>query len=186
MVKTLRDKVPRYLVPSVVALIVVSGLLLFFLRRDDPVVTTTPKATIHQLAKKSAANNGEKHSNASSPVNQGTSTDNHGTQTATDTSPGQWTKSQSGVITVKQPVSGSTVKSGDILSGSASIDKIQYRLIDDQVGVISQGFISVINGSFSASISFPSNGTSGRLDVFSSNSNGAEINEVQIPVKFGG
>jgi len=50
------------------------------------------------------------------------------------------------------------------------------------MGVISQGIIQVVNGKFSATVNFPSHSNSGRLDVYSTDSNGKEINEVQLNV----
>jgi hypothetical protein len=141
------------------------------------------KATIKQLPSKTAANGGEKQIDVPTDNNQGTSTDKQGHAAASNPS-NLWVQSSSGAITLKQPVSGSTIASGIEVSGSANVDKVQYRLIDNDRGVISQGFINVVNGSFSATISFNGHGSQGRLDVFSTNVNGAETNEVQVPVTF--
>jgi hypothetical protein len=76
-------------------------------------------------------------------------------------------------------------KSGDVVGGTASVDKVYMRLVDDKVGVISQGDpVNVINGKFSAKLRFNANASTGELDVYSLNSSGAEVNEVQIPLKF--
>lgn len=177
----------RSLLSLFVAIAALIGVILVVEHnKNSPSVTTTPKPTITQLPEHKASNNGEKKSTGtSSQVNQGTATDNYGAgQVSTPSS--QWTVSESGAITVKQPAAGATIKSGFLLAGSATVDKIQYRLIDNQVGVISQGFISVVNGNFSASVNYPSYGKSGRLDVFSTSANGVEINEVQIQVNLGG
>lgn len=117
-------------------------------------------------------------------VNKGTSTDNNGVSPIVSTDSSKWTVSTSGLLTVKSPLQNSKITSGVNLSGIASVNQIQYRLIDDQVGVISQGIINVVNGSFSANINFVPHSTSGRLDVFNTDSNGREINEVQIKVVF--
>jgi hypothetical protein len=61
---------------------------------------------------------------------------------------------------------------------------VQYTLIDNNVGVISQGTIPVVNGNFSATIDFSPTATAGRLDVFTTDANGKEINEVQLQVNF--
>lgn len=150
-----------------------------------PRVSPTPKAAVNDVKSQPAANNGEKDVNANgSKVNQGTSNDSKGTAKASTTS-SQWTISESGVITVKEPTNNGTIVSGANLIGTATVDRIQYRLIDDNAGVVSQGFIGVTDGKFSASISFPSYAKTGRLDVFNTNDQGAEINEVQIKVNFG-
>lgn len=166
--------------------IVIVGLFVYQTLKPSQVVSQpTPKATIDKLPSQPAVNNGEKELAKPGSKNQGTSTDNNGVSSGSEANAsGQWTKSESGLITVKQPGPNSTIKNGAEVSGSASVSKVQYRLTDDQVGVISQGFINVVDGKFSASISFSSRANSGRLDVFSSNQAGAEINEVQIPVKF--
>ena len=166
--------------------IIAVGLIVFgffIVKRNSPRVSPVPKSTIKQLPQQPISNNGEKKIASSSGVNQGTSTDKQG-EASPNTSPNQWIKSASGLLTVKQPVSGEVIKSGFILSGSANLDKVQYRLIDDQRGVVSQGFINVVSGNFSASISFPTYGENGRLDVFSSDPEGREINEVQVEVKL--
>ena len=176
----------RFLLSLLAVIVVVAGVALVINHdKNSPNVTTPPRPTITQLPEHKASNNGEKKPSTTSQVNQGTATDNNGAGQV-NTPSNQWTISASGAITVKDPAPGSTVKSGFLLAGSATVGKIQYRLIDDQVGVISQGFISVVNGNFSASVNFPSYGKSGRLDVFSTSSNGAEINEVQIQINLGG
>lgn len=145
-----------------------------------------PQAQIKHLpVQASSPNNGQQ---ASTPGtrNQGTVKDNNGQSTdSTKSAPAQWIQSQSGVITVKEPIAKSFIASGFVLSGSATtIEKAQYRLIDDKAGVISEGSVNVVGHNFSGSVNFKSFGTSGRLDVFSVDVNGKELNEVQIPVKF--
>jgi hypothetical protein len=165
--------------------VVAVGIYLGFFHTAKPMRQSVPEASIKQLPTKSAANNGDKNINTPTGNNQGTGTDNHGRASLPiSTSPNQWIQSASGDITVKQPVSNQTISSGVELDGTSKVDKVQFRLIDDTYGVISQGFISVVENSFSAKINFDHHGSSGRLDVFSVNGDGVEINEVQIPVKF--
>lgn len=76
------------------------------------------------------------------------------------------------------------MKPGGDVYGVATVDKVQYRLIDNTAGVISQGFINVVNGNFSAAITFKPYASTGRLDVYSLDANGREVNEVQVPVNF--
>lgn len=188
MANTKTKKLHHYL-PILGAVVVLLGVCAlgyaYYMKHNSPKVMSQPTATIHQLQSHAAANNGQKVLSPTSQVNQGSSTDNHGTQTDNNTPSSQWTQSQSGVITLKQPTSNASLKSGDTVSGSASVGQVEYRLIDDKVGVISQGFISVNSGNFSATINFHSYAQTGRLDIFSTSTNGAEINEVQIPVNFG-
>lgn len=144
-----------------------------------------PKATIEQLPKQPVANSGEKDIRANTPSASpdGNASDRHGNATVL-TNRSQWVTSESKAITVKSPLAQATLASGFELNGSATVDKIQYRLIDNNAGVISQGFIKVVDGNFAAAISFQSKGSSGRLDVYSSDGNDREINEVQLAVKL--
>jgi hypothetical protein len=121
-------------------------------------------------------------SNANVHVVSGGS-DTNGSASAS-TSPSQWVVSKSGDITVKQPIANATFHSGDTLSGSAKVGVISFRLIDDDVGVISQGTLNVVNGDFSGTLNFTPQAPTGRLDVFTTNDQGVELNEVQISVRF--
>lgn len=123
-------------------------------------------------------------SNNSASRNAGGSTDTNG-QTSATTDPSQWTTSSSGLVTVKQPIANSTLKSGDSLSGSAkNVSKVNWRLVDDKVGVIATGALNVVNGNFSGILHFNPQGNSGHLDVFSTNSQGVEYNEVRIDLSY--
>lgn len=145
-----------------------------------------PSAVINKLPAQPATNNGQKDvAGNSSSVNQQTATDQSGKNPGNVSSdPGKWLTSESGNITVKLPTVNSTFKPGDNLYGSAKVSKVQYRLVDNQAGVISQGFISVVSGNFSASVNFKPYASSGQLDVFSIDSTGKELNEVQVAVNF--
>lgn len=173
----------KLLLYAFVALIIIGFAVYFLVVKQPKNRQPEPSATISKLPAQPASNDGNKQLNSSGGVNQGTAVDNNGSL-STSTPPSQWVSSDSGAITVKSPALDSTVSSGFNLSGSSSLGKLQYRLVDDQVGVISQGFINVVNGNFSANIGFQEVSDSGRLDVFSTNADGAEVNEVQLPVKF--
>ena len=177
-------------------LLLLFGLLVVLLFAVLEITNTThlfhkgPKVSVlspplQSLPAKPAANNGEKSPTVSSSVNQQTATDKKGQIPSNVTSDqSKWTTSQSGVITLKEPQSNSLFKSGDDLFGSSSLGQVQYRLIDNQVGVVSEGTVSVVNGNFTASVNFKSYSTSGRLDVFTTDANGKEFNEVQVPLNF--
>lgn len=92
--------------------------------------------------------------------------------------------SASGKTTVYQPTSNSVLTSGSTISGKTSNNNISYRLIDDKTGVIGTGSLKVVNGRFSGRFEFNSSGAEGRLDIFSTLSNGKEIDVVEIPVRF--
>lgn len=110
-------------------------------------------------------------------------TDTNG-QSGTATNSSQWITSTSGNITVEQPIANATFASGDTLSGTAKVSSVNFRLIDNSVGVISEGSLNVVNGKFSGKINFTPHSSGGQLDVFSTDANGAEINEIQIAIKY--
>lgn len=117
---------------------------------------------------------------------QGGATDNKGDDTpTTPNSPS--TSSANGVITVAGLAQDSQVGSGDVLHGTVTdktLTQVQFRIIDDSVGVVGQGQLAVVNGSFSGTLSFTSRSGTGRVDVYSFDSMSSEINTVEIPVRF--
>ena len=148
---------------------------------------SAPAAPITKLPTTTSASSGNKNPATNSTVSQGAATDKNG-QTPTSgvsTDPSQWSTSSSRLITVKAPIRGSTFQSGDTVTGATSVaSQVQYRLVDDQSGVIAQGSISVVNGNFTASLNFKASSSTGSLDIFSADQNGKETNEVQIPLNF--
>lgn len=111
------------------------------------------------------------------------STDTNG-QAAANTNSSQWITSASGNITVEQPIANAAIQSGNTLSGTAKVSSVNYRLVDNSVGVISEGTLSVVNGKFSGNLNFTPHSSGGRLDVFSTAPNGAELNEIEIAISF--
>lgn len=107
-----------------------------------------------------------------------------GGQTTTPSSGSQPITSASGNITVDQPSPNATISNGATLSGTATVSQVQFNLIDNNVGLIARGTLNVVNGKYSGTLNFNSSATSGRLDVFSTEPNGRQINEVEIAVKF--
>jgi hypothetical protein len=105
-------------------------------------------------------------------------------KTTSDTIQSTWITSASGEITVQQPVANSVLLNGDYLVGTAKVNIVSYTLIDDRVGVVSQGSLNVVNGKFSGSILFTPHSSGGRLDVYSTNGKGVEFNQIQIGVRF--
>lgn len=113
----------------------------------------------------------------------GGSTDTNG-KASTTTPSSQWITSTSGNITVEQPLANTTVQSGSILSGTAKVSAVSFTLVDNQVGLISQGTLNVVNGKFSGNLNFTTHSSSGELNVYSTNDKGVEFNVIQIAVKF--
>jgi hypothetical protein len=179
-----------YIALAVLALIVVVVLLeatnTTHVFHKAATVSAPPKVTKKKVAQ-STINNGTKSVSGGSTVAQGTATDKNGAvpSSGVSTDASQWSTSSSRLITVKSPLRNSTFKSGDTVTGSTSVaSQVQYRLIDSQTGVISQGAINVVDGNFTASLSFTPHSGSGSLDIFSVNSDDTENNEVQIPLNF--
>ena len=184
MIKLLKHH--KLLFVAVLVVLALGAIYYFHIQTNNQVSKQPPpKATIKQLPAQSSTNGQTSQPAGSSTAIQGTATDNAGkSPSAINTSSNQWVQSQSGVITLQQPISNETVAPGFVLNGLASVNSVSYTLIDSQIGVISQGIISVVSGKFSATVGFKSTSTTGRLDVYSTDPNGKEINEVQIPVNF--
>ena len=173
------------LVVLVVTALEVTNVTHFFHTSPNTKAIKTTGKPLSQLKPNSSASQSpaKNPSTTSSSFGNGTAVDTHGQAVAT-TNPSQWTTSVSGNITVKQPTANAKVQSGSVLSGSAKVSQVSYRLIDSNVGVIAQGTLSVVNDSFSGTLKFTPHSSTGRLDIFSTEANGAEINEVQITVAF--
>jgi hypothetical protein len=171
---------------AVIAVLELTNTTHFF-HSATPASKVIVKAGKPTPAPKSNSSAGKPTTKTATPDNTSRSisgaTDTNGSATAT-TNPNQWVVAQSGAITVKQPTANATLQSGGTLSGSAKVDTVTYRLIDSSVGVISEGTLKVVNGNFSGALNFTSHSSTGRLDVFSTNAQGVELNEVQISVNF--
>jgi cytoskeletal protein RodZ len=198
MAKKITKSKKRILRPSVIviAIIVAVGIVItllevtntthiFHKKPQSKVVVTVGKPVAP--AAKSSVNSASTESTAKTPTSNnsepGGATDNNGSNVPSTPS-NQWATSATGYITVKSPLANSTLKDGDVLAGSAEVSQVSYSLIDNSVGVISQGQLNVVNGNFSGALHFQPQGTGGRLDVFSTNSQGVEYNEVQVNVSF--
>lgn len=115
---------------------------------------------------------------------QGAVTDKKGSSVA-DTPSAEWTTSKTGTITLHSPTSGSTLKSGDTISGTAKVSSIQYRLVDNAAGIVAQGGLSVVNGKFSGTIAFSHSSSSGELELYTNSGPGtAEQNNLKVSVNF--
>lgn len=93
--------------------------------------------------------------------------------------------SASGNISVYLPRANQLLKPGDTISGTtANADRIWYRLIDDQVGNLVEGSLSVVDGRFSGVFDFNTSGNAGRLDVFTVTEDGTEADNIEIDIRF--
>jgi hypothetical protein len=108
-----------------------------------------------------------------------------GGNTSADTDPSKWTASKTGEITVHTPIQNQSLVNNATLSGTSSLQKVSYRIIDNVSGVIGTGQLNVVNGKFSGNISFTTNATEGRLDIFGTRADESEFSNVEISIKFG-
>jgi len=169
------------LILLLLVLIVAGGAYAWHRHTAKPVAKTTSK----QSSAQSDFTGGGKHeSSANSGVTQGGATDNKGDKSAVQGETG--TSSASGAVSVVSPTQNGTLSSGDTIRGTATgASQVQYRLVDDNVGVVAQGALNVVDGTFSGTLQFEAHAKTGRLDVFTFNAQGQETNEVQLPVGLG-
>lgn len=95
-----------------------------------------------------------------------------------------WLTSSSGIITSYSPSKSSLVRNGSAISGKSTTSVINFRLIDNVSGVIAQGQLAVVNGSYSGTLDFTTTASEGRLDIFNTQPDGVEENNIEIPVRF--
>jgi hypothetical protein len=149
--------------------------------KKQPVATDAKTTSTAPTAQEDFTEGGERPI-ARSDKTEGIIQDTGGTAPSTDQA--QWSSSSDGAITVYMPAKNDLITSGGTLSGASNLSKVSFRLIDDVSGVIAQGSLTVVNGKFSGSFSFSTNGTNGRLDIFSAAPDGVESSNVEIPVRF--
>lgn len=94
------------------------------------------------------------------------------------------TSSSNGEIVVYAPTKNSLLTSGATVSGTSSLSKVSYRIVDTEVGMISTGTLNVVDGKFSGTIQFQTNAKSGQLDFFGTQNDGNEFDNLSIPVNF--
>src|SRR5665213_3204684 len=97
--------------------------------------------TIPKSSSSKSTSTSDKTPSTNTSINKGTATNNNSVSPVVTNDSSKWAVSSSGLLTVKSPLENDKIATGVSLSGLASVDQIQYRLVDDQVGVISQGFI---------------------------------------------
>lgn len=177
-------KVPKKVVITLVCLVVVVGGVYIYWqshRLKSDAVTSSSAASAQNDYK-----GDDRHTDdgQTDPVKQGGAVDNNGdTSSSSDTS--KEIMSASGLLSVISPASGDTISTGATLRGTAkNSSEVQYRIIDNTVGVIGQGALKVVNGRYSGTLQFTPQASSGRIDIFTYNSNYQEQNNVQVQVQF--
>jgi hypothetical protein len=177
------SRISKRQIISITLVVVALAAFVYVWHRHNtkPVAKTTSK----QASAQSNFTSGNAHENSTNTgVTQGSATDNKGDASATQGETG--TSSASGVVTVVSPAKNGMLTSGDVIRGTAAgARQVQYRLIDDNVGVVAQGGLDVVNGTFSGKLQFKAHASTGRLDVYTLNEQGQETNEVQLQVGLG-
>ena len=173
----------------VLTLIIIFGIIFILFKKSDDnaktsitdETTTTSTAATAQEDFSGGDDRPVLENNNSS--DKATITDNSGQNTAkTDSS--TWTSSENGDITIHSPTSNQTINSGFVVSGESRLSNVQFRVIDDVSGVISEGSLSVVNGLFSGTINYSSTAIEGRLDVFATRDDGSEYGNIELPIRF--
>jgi hypothetical protein len=169
-----------WFVVALVAFAAMGGAYLYQSSRDDDnsdVNTTSDLSTAQ-----SGYNDKTKDEPSRNDVSEGGAANTPATDPTTPSN--QWAVSQSGVVTVYSPVEGSTFSNGATLSGASKSSAVSFRLVDNEVGQIASGTLDVVNGKYSGKLSFSSKGSTGVLKVYTTTSDGSEVNLVKINVKF--
>lgn len=125
-----------------------------------------------------------KSTDISNRPDEATITDNNG-QTTDVTPSDSWSYSKNKSLVVHSPTAQQVLKSGSLLEGSSTSNKISFRLIDNVSGVIAQGDLNVIDGKFSGKFLFSTSANEGRVDIFTINPDGTESNNISIDVRLG-
>jgi hypothetical protein len=168
----------RLIISAAVLIVAAVGVYAWHVRHGNPEAQTASK---QPSAQSNFTSGGAHASSPNSGVTQGGATDNQGDKSATPSETG--VTSTSGVVTVVAPASGGSLVSGDTVRGTANgVGKVQYRIVDDNVGVVAQGSLDVVDGAFSGTMQFKAYATTGQLEVFTFNNQDQEVNEVRLPV----
>lgn len=171
--------------------ILIAGIVLFALEKahvtnfyGKPVEgAESAKTTSTATTAQSDFTGGDVRNDSSSSKNEGVATDNNGQITSVP-SKDNWSTSASGNITLYEPSSNSLFTDGSVVSGASTLPVVSYRLIDDVSGMIANGTLKVVGGHFSGMIQFSSNGSQGRLDIFSATDDGVESDSIELPIRF--
>lgn len=167
-----------YITCIAVLLVILAVLFVYQRTQADKGARTTSKESTAQ-----SDYSGGRERPSSHGSSQGAGIDTGGRDTpATDD---QGVSSESGAITVLSPTVDAVFDSGTVIAGKTEgVSRVQYRVIDEVSGVVVQGNLAVVDGSFSGKIQFNAQSKAGRLDVFSFDASGSEINNIEIPVRF--
>lgn len=124
----------------------------------------------------------DRQPNDTTQPNKGSAIVNEGNAGAVDTS--NPVVSNTGEITAYSPKVNAKVGSEATLSGTSTLPRVEYRIIDSVSGVIASGSLNVTNGKFSGKITFDTTANEGRIDLFAVRSDFSEYSYIEIPIKF--
>lgn len=180
-----RNKKKIYIVVIVAILLIGAGVayVLHQSRKPKPAETTSTSKTAQ-----SDYDQGKERPTDGQNIgtNQGGAVDNKGSNDNTSTPGEPKTVSSTGMITVLGLSTNSLLKNGDALRGTTdkTIGTVQFRVLDEATGVVAQGELSVVDGTFSGTLHFNAKSATGRIDVFNFDAGGREANNIEIPVRF--
>jgi len=170
-----RSKFLKKYLPLTIIVLLVTGFLLYSKSRGETTEMSFGAKTTSDIESAQSdfnggtAEGGNKSSDNTTSEDQGTAviTDTGGIASSNTNSP---RKSNTGEITVYQPLNNMLVKSGQEISGTSTLPSIQYRLIDSESGV--------------GTLSFSTNANEGRLDIFAIRADASEYSVIEIPVRY--
>ena len=159
-----------------IALCVVAGLKYQSWKKDRDSKT----AAVAQEQKKT------QDDTSKSSTSSGGVVDNNASASTSTTKPGATPPpTASAPITLATPADGALVVNGTVLSGSATVTTVQYRFKDVDGLDVATGALSVAGGKYSGSVAgLNARTTTGTLEVYNYNANGAEENWVKINVRY--
>ena len=183
IIKKSRPTTKRKIIIALAVLLIVALALLGYFWWKHQSTNNIAETTSKEPSAQSTFTGGGKRKVVQSDKNEGVITDTGGNISSLPPS-SDWSSSANGVITVYSPAKNSLLSSGQLLLGESAANRVSFRLIDSVSGVIAQGSVGIVNGKFSGSFSFNTTADNGRLDIFTTNIDGMESNNIEIPVRF--
>lgn len=92
--------------------------------------------------------------------------------------------SASGNITLYTPTANQKITNTVAVSGASKLSKVYYRINDTVRGMIDSGQLSVNDGYFSGNLSVSTTAKTGTFEVYSFNSQGREVDNISIEVRY--
>ena len=186
----LEIKLSKHIVPAalIIGVLVVVSFILFNRAENSSVVQPSEildnesQTTSDQPTAQSDFSDGDdSRYPAKSTSGNGSATVQDNGDFSTSTNP---SVSDDGKTTVYVPENGSVIASGSSISGITDNDNVYFRLIDDKIGLIGEGQLPINDGKFSGTLNIESQGSEGRLDIFSRKPDGVEFSNVSLDVRF--